>query len=54
MKFKTLDDARIAYINNKITAQEFSVLLGKFAVADQERKNIEKSAKKIERKLSIV
>ncbi|MFP7296226.1 hypothetical protein [Neobacillus niacini] len=54
MKFRTLDDARIAYLNNKITPEEFSSFVKKFTMGDHERKNIEKTTKKIERKLTTV
>jgi hypothetical protein len=53
-KFRTLDEARIAYLNDKITPQEFSAFLKRFSMADNERKMIEKQSKKIERRLATV
>lgn len=52
--FKTLDDARIAYLNDKITPEEFSSFIKKYTMVDNERKSIEKQSKKIERKLATV
>ncbi|WP_299090317.1 hypothetical protein [uncultured Metabacillus sp.] len=54
MKFKTLDDARIAYLNDKITREEFYAYLRRNAIVDEARKNIEKNNNKIERKLTTV
>ncbi|BCB04727.1 hypothetical protein [Bacillus sp. KH172YL63] len=53
-KFRTLDEARVAYLNDKITPEEFSSFLKRFSIADNERKSIEKNSKKIERKLATV
>lgn len=50
-RFKTLDDARHAYFEEKITKEEFAYYLEKFSIVDEERKEISKNAKKIERKL---
>ncbi|KKB34660.1 hypothetical protein [Bacillus thermotolerans] len=53
-KYRTLDEARRAYLNGKITALEFSSLMKKNTIADNERKQIQKKSKKIERKLATV
>jgi hypothetical protein len=53
-KLKTLDDARVAYLEGKITAQEYSSLIRKNTIVDHERQSIQKETKKIERKLATV
>ncbi|MGD6775236.1 hypothetical protein [Sutcliffiella horikoshii] len=53
-KFKSLDDARKAYMNGKITSEEFSSIMRKHLLADENRKSLERESKKIERKLSVV
>lgn len=53
-RFRTLDEARVAYLDGKITANEFAALMRKHVIVDNERKQIEKNSKKIERKLATV
>lgn len=53
-RFRTLDEARVAYLDGKITANEFAALMRKHVIVDNERKQIEKSSKRIERKLATV
>ncbi|WEG14174.1 hypothetical protein PU629_07355 [Pullulanibacillus sp. KACC 23026] len=51
MRYKTLDEARKAYLNKKLTPEQFNSYLKKFAYVDQERKSIDKSMKRIEKRL---
>jgi hypothetical protein len=53
-KLKTLDDARAAYLNGKINAEQYFAYLRKNVLVDEKRKSIEKDNKKIERKLVTV
>lgn len=52
-KFRTLDEARKAYLDGKLTPEQFSAILKKNILADDIRKNLEKESKRIERKLSL-
>ncbi|MEY8750757.1 hypothetical protein [Alkalicoccobacillus gibsonii] len=54
VKFKSLDEARIAFMNGKITSGEFTAMIKKNALADETRKEINKESKRIERKLQVV
>jgi hypothetical protein len=53
-RFKSLDEARAAYLAGKITSGEFAAFVRRFSVVDHERKELEKRMKKIERKLMTV
>jgi hypothetical protein len=53
-KGKTLDDARKSYLNGKITKEEYAAVIRKNLIGDHSRREIEKRAKKIERRLKTV
>jgi len=53
-KFKSLDEARLAYLSGGISAEQFARYLKEFAIGDTTRKNSEKKLKQIERKLKVV
>lgn len=53
-KLRTLDEARIAYLNGKLNAEQYYAFLNKNVLVDEKRKSIEKDNKKIERKLATV
>ena|GEM_PF-2728619 len=49
MKLKTLDEARKAFLNQKITPEEFYAYLKKHSYVNQEMKEIDKSFKRLEK-----
>ena len=53
-RFKSLDEARGAYLNGKITKEEFASLIRKYSISDNVRRELSKNAKKIEKKLLSV
>jgi hypothetical protein len=53
-KLRSLDDARNAYLNGKITDQELTAYFNKYTLVDKERKEIERRSKKIEKKLAMI
>lgn len=51
-KINSLDEARKAYFDKEISHQEYFFYLKKFAMADNRRKELEKSMKELTKKLA--
>ncbi|ARK28810.1 hypothetical protein [Halalkalibacter krulwichiae] len=53
-KYRTLDEARKAYLNGKLTPEEYAAHLKKNLLADNNRREFDRKSKRIERKLELV
>lgn len=51
---KSLDEVRRSYLSGKITREEYAAAIKKNLIGDHSRREIEKRAKMIERKLKTV
>lgn len=51
MRIKTLDEARQAYLDGKLTASQFAWYLKRFAIGDGVRRKTMRRIRKLEQKL---